>query len=180
MDIGVNEMKLPSEVLNREFVLEDIPVIEQIQAAEKFQVITTHGVVLGNIGLLMPADRVSELIENLSICRLPNTPPWFQGIASVRGNMIPVFDLHELLAVPVLGKRQDRKVITVDNGEAAAAFWVDEMPRLVMVTSDDHMNNVPPLPPLIRDNARGYYLKDEQIWIDWDVEAFFTVLGNLL
>ncbi|MDH5353395.1 MAG: chemotaxis protein CheW [Gammaproteobacteria bacterium] len=173
-------MNLPSEVLNREFVLEDTPAVEQAQAAEKFQVITTHGVVLGNIGLLMPADRVSELIENLSICCLPNTPLWFQGIASVRGNMIPVFDLHELLGIPVLGKGQGRKIITIDSGEAAAAFWVDDMPRLVMVTSDDRMDNVPPLPPLISDNSRSYYLKDGQIWIDWDVESFFTALGNLM
>lgn len=174
----INEMKLPSEILKREFVLDEKPVEEQVEVAEKFWAITTHAVIMGNIGLLLPQDRVSELIENISICRLPNTPSWFEGITSVRGNMVPVFDLHALLAVP--GQDRNRKLITVDSGEIAAAFWVDDMPRMVMVTSDDLMQRRPPLPQLIGDHARNFYLKDDQIWIDWDKKAFFTALGNLL
>ncbi len=171
-------MKLPSEVLNRTFVLEDKSVVEQVQVAGQFQAVTTHAVVVGNIGLLLPQNQVSELVENLSVCRLPNTPSWFEGIASIRGNMIPVFDLHELLGVP--GKAKSRKIITIDSGETAAAFWVDEMPRIVMVTSDDIMQRRPPLPQLIGDHARNFYLKDDQIWLDWDEKSFFTALGNLL
>lgn len=172
------ELKLPSEVLNREFLLDDTPLEEQVEVAEKFQAITSHAVMIGDIGLILPQDQVSELIENISICRLPNTPSWFEGIASVRGNMIPVFDLHELLGFPQPGKR--RNIITVGNGDTAAAFWIDEMPRMVMVTSDEQMNNAPPLPQLIKDHARNYYFKDGQTWIDWNVQAFFSGVGKSL
>lgn len=174
----MDTIKLPSEILNQGFVLDDSSVEEQIQAAEKFWAITTHGVVIGNIGLLLPQDRVSELIENVSICRLPNTSPWFQGITSVRGNMVPVFDLHQQLGMPATDT--ERKMIMVDSGETAAMFWIDYMPRLVMVTSDDMMPGRPPLPQLIADHARNFYLKDDQIWIDWDIRAFFTSLGTKL
>ena len=171
-------MNLPSEVLNREFVLQDEPPPEQEQPREKDQVITTHAVLVGNIGLLLPQNEVSELIDKKDVCRLPNTPPWFSGVTSVRGNMIPVFDLHELLGVEGIVK--DRKMIVVGSGDIASAFWVDEMPCMVMVTSDDSLSSASPLPPLLRNHASGHYFKDEQIWTAWDIQDFFTDLGNRL
>ena len=174
-------MKLPSEVLNRNFELADAPVeavVEQKQSTEKYPVITTHAVKVGNIGLLLPQNEVSELAETLSVCRLPNTPTWFNGVTSIRGNMIPVFDVHELFGVE--GRGKDRKMIVVGIGETAAAFWIDEMPTMVMVTSDDMMSNIPPLPQIIKDFSRNYYLKDDQTWIDWDVNQFFNNVGNRL
>jgi len=174
-------VKLPSEVLNRKFELADAPVeavVEQVQSSEKILAITTHAVMVGNIGLLLPQNEVSELAENLSVCRLPNTQTWFNGVTSIRGNMIPVFDVHELFGVK--GRGKDRKMIVVGIGETAAAFWIDEMPTMVMVTSDDMMSGTPPLPQIIKDFSRNYYLKDEQTWIDWDVNQFFSSIGSRL
>ena len=171
-------MKLPSEALERTFVLDDEPELKQEQSGQEFQAITSHAVRIGNIGLLLPSNQESELVENLSVCRLPNTPTWFNGVTSLRGNMIPVFDIHELLGLE--GRGKERRLIIVGTTEAAAAFWVDEMPRMVMVTSDDTTRSSLPLPRLIKDHSRSFYLKDDQIWIDWDVNSFFSTLGKLL
>lgn len=171
-------MNLPSEALNRKFVLDEEPVTEQLQPEQQFRVITTHGVQVGNIGLLMPSNQVSELVDDLPICRLPNTPGWFNGVASVRGNMIPVFDMHELIGVRSNSNR--RKIIVIGTGETAIAFWIDEMPRMVMVTSDDIMSSTPPLPQLLKDHSRGYYFKNDQTWIEWDIEKFFSNVGSHL
>lgn len=169
---------LPSEALNREFVVPDAPETEHKEMFFESRDITAHGVLVGNIGLLLPRREVSELVDNLAVCQLPNTSTWFNGVASVRGNMIPVFDMHLLFDIAVQTRR--RRMIIVGENETAVAFWVDEMPRMVALTADDSMTSVPPIPPLIRDHSRKYYLKDGQIWVDWDVQAFFTTLGNLL
>lgn len=174
-------MKLPSEVLNRKFELADAPVdaaAGHVQSSGKLQAITTHAVMVGNIGLLLPQNEVSELAENLSVCRLPNTPTWFNGVTSIRGNMIPVFDVHELFGVE--GKGKGRKMIIVGSGETAAAFWIDAMPLMIKVSSDDMMNSSPPLPQIIRECSRRCYLKDDQTWIDWDVKQFFHNVGSRL
>jgi twitching motility protein PilI len=171
-------MKLPSEALKGTFVLDDEPELKQEQSGQKFQVITSHAVRIGNIGLLLPSNEESELVENLSVCRLPNTPTWFNGVTSLRGNMIPVFDIHELLGFE--GRDKECRLIIVGITETAAAFWVDEMPRMVMVTSDDITRSSLPLPRLIKDHSRNFFFKDDQIWIDWDVNSFFSTLGKLL
>jgi twitching motility protein PilI len=169
---------LPSEALNREFILPDTPEANEAMAFTDTRDVTTHGVLVGNIGLLLPREEVSELISGLAVCRLPNTANWFDGVSSVRGNMIPLFDLHALFDISYQGIK--RRSIIVGEGETAVGFWVDDMPRMVSLTAEDGMTSVPPIPPMIREHSRKYYLKDGQIWVDWDVQAFFKTLGNLL
>jgi len=168
---------LPSEALGREFVLTDAPQPRQRQVVDSGKV-TTHGVLVGNIGLLLPRQEVSELVNNMAICRMPNTSTWFNGVTSLRGNMIPIFDLHALFDIS--HDHNKRYTIIVGQGEKAVAFWVDQMPRIISLLHDDAMTSVPPIPSLIRDHSYRYYLKDGQIWVDWDVQSFFTTLGNLL
>ena len=169
---------LPSEALSREFILPDAPETSDVPAFTESRDITTHGVLVGNIGLLLPRQEVSELISGLVVCRLPNTADWFNGVTSVRGNMIPLFDLHALFGIAHQGAR--RRSIIVGEGETAVGFWVDDMPRMISLTAEDGMTSVPPIPRMIREHSRQYYLKDGQIWVDWDVQAFFKTLGNQL
>lgn len=175
---------LPSEALSRKFVFEEATLpeaqaqVEQAVTVDKFYTIVTHSIRVGGLGLLIPSGEVSELIDKIPVCPLPNTPGWFNGIASVRGNMIPVFDLHELLGFEAKGK--GRKLFVFGSGDTAVSFWIDEMPQATMVTSDNRMNNTPPLPQLIKDHAQNYYFKDDQVWIDWDVKAFFRSVGGRL
>jgi len=137
-----------------------------------------HTVLIGNIGLVLPKHEVSELIDRPAVCHLPNTLPWFAGVISVRGSMIPVFDLHLLFAIePPAGKR---RLVVVGQNETAAALWVDDFPRLLVLLDEDGTTTEPPLPSLIRAHTRSFYLKDEQAWVEWDAKAFFTVLGAML
>ena len=73
-----------------------------------------------------------------------------------------------------------RRLIVVGQNETAAAFWVDDFPRLLVLLDEDVTTSEPPLPPLIRAHARQFYLKHEQAWVVWDAQAFFTALGETL
>lgn len=170
-------MILPSEALNRDFVLDEQALV-QADASEGAISVTTHAVVIGDIGLLLPSDEVSELVERLPVCKLPNTPNWFSGVTSLRGNITPVFDLHDLFGVSVGSSK--RRLIVIGSGETSVSFWVDAMPSMVALVADDLMESDPPLPDFIRNNANRYFLKNGQIWVDWNVDQFFTALGKLL
>ena len=170
-------MMLPSEALNREFVLDE-DLAPEVNLAEEVSTLTTHAVLVGDVGLLLPSGEVSELVDRLPVCKLPNTPEWFSGVSSLRGNITPVFDLHHFFGVTVSGAK--RRAIVVGSGDTSVAFWVDEMPRMVVLGHDDDMAGDPPLPDSIKRHARRFYLKDNQIWIEWDVQQFFTALGEML
>jgi len=171
-------LMLPSEALKRKFELPDGLMPGQLAPEQDAGLIDTHAVLVGNIGLLLPGDEISELVENPAVCRLPNTSTWFSGITSVRGNMIPVFDLHELFDI-AFGNLK-RRLIVVGENETAVAFWVDDFPQIVSLGDADEMTSTPPIPSLIRDHSRNFYRKDEQIWVDWKIETFVTTLGEML
>lgn len=173
-----SRLMLPSEALNRNFELPDGLMPGQLSPEQDAGLIDTHAVLVGNIGLLLPIDEISELIEDPAVCRLPNTSTWFSGITSVRGNMIPVFDLHELFDINYGDLK--RRLIVVGDNETAVAFWVDDFPQIVSLGAVDEMTSAPPIPSLIRDHSRNYYRKEEQIWVDWNIETFVTTLGAML
>ena len=125
-----------------------------------------HTVMLGSVGLVLPANEISELIERVAVCRLPNTRSWFSGVIGVRGNMIPVFDLHNLFSIE--RPESNRRLIVVGQNESAAAFWVD-------ITTD-----TPLIPDMIREHAQRYFLKDGQVWVEWEFKSFFAALGEQL
>ena len=71
-------------------------------------------------------------------------------------------------------------MIVVGTGDTSVSFWVDDMPRMVTLGNDDEMNGNPPLPDIVKAHANRYFLKDNQIWIEWNVQQFFASLGKLL
>ncbi len=169
---------LPDEAPNPDLASGEDLLFDLGAAIDDDHDLQVHTVMIGNIGLVLPKSEVSELIERPAVCRLPNTLPWFDGVISVRGSMIPVFDLHELFAIEApAGKR---RLIVVGQNETAAAFWVDDFPRLLVLADEDSTATEPPLPALVREHARSFYLKHEQAWVEWDAQAFFTALGEKL
>lgn len=172
------ELMLPSQALNRPFELPDGLLPGQSATDAEAERFNAHAVRVGNIGLLLPRDRISELIEQPAVCRLPNTSTWFDGIMSVRGNMIPVFDLHQLFDIAPAAAR--RRLIVVGENDRAVAFWADDYPRLLSLDDGSVFDGTPPLPVLIRDHARRYYLDDDQVWVDWNIETFVTTLGKMI
>ena len=168
----------PSEALNRDREFADGLLPGQLPPEPDADRLVAHAVRIGTIGLLLPRDVISELVENTTVCRLPNTSTWFSGVTSVRGNMIPVFDLHELFELDY-GDLQ-RKLIVVGENETATAFWVDDFPKMLSLASEEAMSGTTSIPALIRDYARDYYLQDEQVWVDWDIDGFMTTLGEML
>lgn len=169
---------LPSEALNREFDLVGAALAEQESEQEQLKLLSTHAVLVGNIGLLLPNDELSELVQGAAVCSLPNTANWFEGVTTVRGNMVPVFDLHHLFSINRASEQN--RLIVVGEGETAVAFRVDDFPRLVTLSEQETMTSTPPIPSLLKDHSREFYLQDNQVWLDWDVNSFFSMLGDLL
>ena len=78
-------MMLPSEALNREHVLDE-DLMNEVKLVAEVTRVTTHAVLVGDIGLMLPSGEVSELVDRLPVCKLPNTPGWFSGVSSLRGH----------------------------------------------------------------------------------------------
>ncbi len=176
--IEKNQSTLPEDILERDFKGNEDLLFDVNSGVEDDRGLQLHSVLVGSIGLLLPGNVVSEVVDKAVVCRLPNTHAWFSGVVSSRGNMIPVFDLHKLFSIKSTAEK--RRLIVIGENETAVGIWIDGFPRLLKFDDEDLTTSEPAVPSLIREHSRQYFLKDGQTWIDWDIGTFFTALGKLL
>ena len=156
---------MPTEALNRFQLAEDDLLTRRAPDVETKR----YGVRLGSIGMLLPRDTVSEVLADEVIYPIPNTAPWFSGIINLRGNLVPVFELRQLLDTEVEPGR-NQMIAVVDKGENALGFEIDGFPD--SVNTEDPLTQMPPLPGILQEFAKGAFLSDDTVWLDMDVRDF--------
>lgn len=170
------QLVLPSEALSGAFVLpqRNKPAGQHHAPLQQAASFSVYGLVVGNLGLLLPANTFTTLIEGkLPFCRLPNTPAWLQGMVNITGNFMPLFNLPALLELEAEGTA---KTLVIGQGEDAVAVIVPRAPLRVRISPEEQMSGRPPLPGMLQPFARACY-KNQRLWVDWDVDGFFTAAG---
>jgi twitching motility protein PilI len=132
-----------------------------------------YGVQVANMGLLVPAGVISEVVDGLTVHPMPNAASWFPGMVNLRGNLIPVFDLQALI-----GSRTEifARLLVIDRGDKAAAIPVDALPR--PVDPQHRSSQMPPVPNQIEPFVRRACLDQGEIWLELDFLALFQSLGT--
>lgn len=132
-----------------------------------------YGFKIGDFGFILADNEKAEIVDQVAVCPMPNTPVWFKGMINVRGNLVPVFDLKRFLEMEE-GK-QARRLLIIGQGAKAAALLIDELPEVV--ETGKLVADVLPLPPLLQACTRKVYLHDQFIWLDLDFSGIFMELG---
>lgn len=165
----------PSEALanNSHFAASNFFLINedlQQQTIESF-----HSVKCGSLNLLINEDTLGEVIENIEICPLPQTSNSLVGMSSVRGNIVPIFDLHQLLDMEHAQQRDN--VMVVGSGNDKVGFLIDNLPKKVRFTAEDRISRKPPLPKKLMPFIKNCFHQGE-LWIEWDIFDFFSSFGK--
>lgn len=166
----------PSDALNRPFTRQaDDFTIHEFHA----EVARRLGFRIGNLGLLIAPRAISELTELLPVCPIPNTATWLCGLINLRGNLVPVFDLHKLLDLTdstINVKKQ--MLLILGQGETAGAIKIDNLPIHINLTLGDRLDSLPPLPDALKLYATSGYEKNDDIWFNFDHSGFFQALAG--
>ncbi len=165
---------IPSEALNRQF---NRAAGEATQVLDQEKLIRRLGFYIGNIGLLIGENVISELTEMSSICPIPNTASWLVGLINLRGNLIPVFDLCTLLGIERdVSKRKKTILLIMGQGNAAGALVLENLPIHITFTESDKLESLPLLPDVLRPFATSGFEKNGEIWFNFDHTGFFLSL----
>jgi chemotaxis signal transduction protein len=171
----------PSQALNR-------PLSRQAETSsdifeEGIKTTRRLGFHIGDLGFLIAQQTTSELTDLLPVCPIPFTAAWLLGLINLRGNLVPVFDLHKLLQ---LEKRAVKKQMLLILGESnsAGAIVIDDLPIPLTFTDSEELTSLPPLPAIIKAYATtGYEKKDDddkkgQLWFNFDHQGLFESLAT--
>jgi chemotaxis signal transduction protein len=97
------------------------------------------------------------------------------GVMNLRGNLLPVFNLHQLLDVGERG-RNKQTVLVLDQGSDMVGVAIDGLPE--SVTPNRTLRSLPPLHEALQEHVSAAYTTDDTIWLDFDHQSFFTTLGR--
>jgi chemotaxis signal transduction protein len=136
-----------------------------------------YGYRVGNLGLLVPANTLSEVLRQFVIYPLPNVQPWFRGLVNLRGNVVPVYELGQLLGYESSAESLEHLLI-LDKGADAVGILVARLPVACEVETWEKAEAVGNIPASLADHVTEAYVNNEALWISFDHKAFFSSLKN--
>ncbi len=132
-----------------------------------------HGFRIAGQNVLINRNIICEVVTNAYIYPIPNLPVWLMGLINLRGNLIPVIDLNNLLFPDNTAGRNT--LLVIDRGEKAIATFIDELP-VSLELDEAEAEKVSPndkAAELIREFTREAYLIDGTIWHEIDHNGLF-------
>ena len=96
---------------------------------------------LGREDYAIDISMIREILKPREITEIPRVPEFLLGIISLRGNIIPIFDLKRRLGLGVATIDQDSRIIVCQEGDRLAGLLID---RITQVTSIQEEEIEPP------------------------------------
>ena len=83
----------------------------------------------------VPLAEVQEIIRMPEVVRVPMSPPALEGLANLRGTVLPVISLREVFRFPVALHDDATRVVVLDQGRPVGLI-VDRMANVASVEAD--------------------------------------------
>src|SRR5690348_1031119 len=95
---------------------------------------------------------VQEIIRLPKLAKVPRTPPYVDGIANLRGVVLPIIDMRTRFGMERADETDRTRVLVVDIGGVKTGLRVDRVKQVTRVLRSD----VDPPPPAIRGTTANY------------------------
>src|SRR5579884_554400 len=95
---------------------------------------------------------VQEIIRLPKMAKVPRTPPYVEGIANLRGVVLPIIDMRTRFGMERANETDRTRVLVVDIDGVKTGLRVDRVRQVTRVLRTD----VDPPPPAIRGTTADY------------------------
>ncbi len=92
---------------------------------------------LGKEEYAMDILHVQEIIRLLNITRIPRVEKYIEGVINLRGNIVPLLNLHTKFSLQTSGSEEERRIIVCQFDEVKAGIIVDEVLEVIRLNSRD-------------------------------------------
>jgi twitching motility protein PilI len=138
--------------------------------AGQTQLWTGLGFRMGQRWLATPREDVREVIPPPRVTRVPNAQPWLAGVANVRGELLTIIDLPQLLGLPPQEFQRSRRVLVLNDAHTPAGFLVDEVAGYRQFSPVEQRNEMKaeavPFSPFLL----GAFVRDGQPWLAFSLQ----------
>lgn len=122
----------------------------------------------------VPILSVQEINRMMQITRVPQSPPFVEGVINLRGKIIPVIDLRKRFGLTELENSDDVRIIVVEVSNRVIGFTVDRVNEVLRINSDI----VEPPPAMVcgldTEYVQGVGKLEDRLLILLHLEKLFT------
>jgi len=133
---------------------------------------------LGEEVFALETGSVREVIELVSVTRIPKTPPFMRGVINLRGHAVPVVDMRIKFDMPKVADTVNTCIIIVDvevEGENCYMGAIVDSVREVFEMTSDQISPPPRMGTSIRaDFIRGMGKQNEEFIMILDIGKIFS------
>ncbi len=97
--------------------------------------------------------KVQEINRMLEVTRVPNAPPYVEGVINLRGKVIPVVDLRQRLGMEPKARDKNTRIIVMELGGNVVGFVVDAVSEVLRIPK-----SVTEPPPSLGATATADYI----------------------
>ena len=109
---------------------------------------------LGPEEYAVKVDDVKEIIRLQGITKVPRAPEFVQGIISLRGVIIPVFDVKRRLGLPEADRTRSTRIVVLSEAGSPQGIIVDRVTGVARLKAD----GIEP-PPAVIGGVEGEYIE---------------------
>lgn len=110
----------------------------------------------------LPLPDMTAIYRNTRVIPVPGTPAFFKGIANIRGRILPVLELRELLSSKGDNASHNNDLVVVTYEDQQVALRVDQVDNVVAY----HDKDLQPVPEEIRTKHVHNCLVDGTLILD--------------
>jgi purine-binding chemotaxis protein CheW len=119
--------------------------------------------------------KVQEINKMVDITRIPNAPPFVEGVINLRGKIIPIVDLRKRLGFDGRSFDKSTRIIVVELDGTVLGFIVDSVSEVLRISA----GIVEPPPPLVSgiesEYIEGVGKLDNRLLILLELKKVFTL-----
>ncbi|MGD0657384.1 MAG: chemotaxis protein CheW [Syntrophorhabdales bacterium] len=118
--------------------------------------------------------KVQEINKMIDITRIPNAPPFVEGVINLRGKIIPIVDLRKRLGFEGRSYDKSTRIIVVELEGMVLGFIVDSVSEVLRISE----STVEPPPALVSgvdsEYIEGVGKLDNRLLILLELKKVFT------
>lgn len=120
--------------------------------------------------------KVREIIRMPTITKMPNTPPFVEGIINLRERVIPIISMRKRFGLMENENSNHTRIIIMDVGGNLTGFVVDSVSEVIRIRSSE----IQPPPSMVMSGGigqefiTGVFNHAERLLVIMDVDRMFS------
>jgi purine-binding chemotaxis protein CheW len=117
---------------------------------------------------------IFQIIRPQEVFKVPNTPPYIEGLINLRGKVMTVVNLRKRFNLPEKENDNDTKILIIRMDDYLLGFTVDNVSEIVRVQDEEIVETPPVLTSFDRRFLTGVAKVGEKLILLLDLEKILT------